>query len=251
MRCWGPGRTDGDGWPGEGAAASTQLREGEVSGVPGVPGVPAECGAGNWGVALCPAEARAPCSSRTRLRRPRSSRISRSSWSTSGAGASRRAQVGAALPAETCGPAKVAALGMEVASGPDADHRGSREGGGLFPGAQAAACGRGAAVGASGAGPANSERRLEVVPPQRGDGPRCGAETWLRRGRAPSQSGWAPPGGDSHSPRPGSCSHALRFRTLREAVAASHQCDSSSSASGSGTVYSAAGPKRRTARLYL
>ena len=55
----------------------------------------------------------------------------------------------------------------------------------------------------------------------------------------------------SHSPRPGSCSQGLRFRTLRVVVAASHQCDSSSSTSGSGTVYSAPQSKRRTARLYL
>lgn len=54
-----------------------------------------------------------------------------------------------------------------------------------------------------------------------------------------------------HSPRPGSCSHGLRFRTLRLVVAASHQYDSSSSTSDSGTVYSAPQSKRRTGRLYL
>lgn len=58
-------------------------------------------------------------------------------------------------------------------------------------------------------------------------------------------------GGCGHSPRPGSCNQGLRFRTLRVAVAASHQYDSSSSTSGSGTVYSASQSKRRTGRLYL
>lgn len=58
-------------------------------------------------------------------------------------------------------------------------------------------------------------------------------------------------GDGRHSPRPGSCSQGLRFRTLRVAVAASHQYDSSSSTSGSGTVYSASQSYRRTGRLYL
>lgn len=103
--------------------------------------------------------------------------------------------------------------------------------------------------------------RLESFSPSVwGRGGAEGQESWRPGGGAGAGAGPRAAGGPGGaglraagvaSPRPESCSQGLRFRTLRVAVAASHQYESNSSASGSGTVYSAPQAKRRTARLYL
>lgn len=175
----GLGDTEGDPWvtrgPGEGTGATAQLPAAEVS---GAPGTSAERAAGVWRVAPRSGKACGSLSSRsTRFRRPLSSRISRSSWSTSGfkdpgdcswgvRGAQAAGAAEATLPVGTRSPTEVA-LGTEVTDRPDVDTRDFWKESCLFPGAKAAACGPGAAVGE----PANTGRAAGgVVPPLGGDG---------------------------------------------------------------------------------
>lgn len=162
-------------------------------------------------------------------------------------------------PAANCNPAKVL-FGSEVTEGTDLDTGVFRKESGLSPGAKAAACGTGAVVDArSSAAPARQQAWSPVTkivaPDVVGVGVGvCGGLRWEggnTAGGSRGSGGRAPAVLSCHSPLPGSCSQGLRFRTLRVVVAASHQYDSSSSTSGSGTVYSAPQSKRRTGRLYL
>lgn len=143
------GDTEGEPWvprgSGEGTGATAQLPAAEVSGAPGtsaeraegvcrVSGTSAERASGVWRVAPRSGKACGSLSSRsTRLRRPLSSRISRSSWSRSGfkdpgdcsrgvRGAQAAGAAEVTLPVGTRSPTEVA-LGTEVTDRPDVDTR--------------------------------------------------------------------------------------------------------------------------------